>query len=272
MKSAVLALPLIASLVSAVCDYGTTFNPRSLEERAPVATYNFHETDGALGWHGLNSNYKLCAKGKNQSPINIESNAIAQVAGSSLTFQVASYPTGAECVNLGSTVQAFTNGTLVRRNKKYNLLQFHFHTPSEHHVDKQHFSAEVHFVFQAADNALAVVGFLIEVGTDAEANPLLANIFEHVADIAVPGSEGLTGPLDFTELAAHLQSSQVYQYSGSLTTPPCTQGIAWNVVANPIYIDIATYRAAKGVMGFNSRFTQNHPGQKNLIKHACDVL
>lgn len=237
-----------------------------------MATYDFHETTGALGWHGLNNNYKLCAKGKNQSPINIETNAITQVAGSSLSFSVASHPTGADFWNLGSTVQAFTNGTLVRSGKTYNLLQFHFHTPSEHHINSQHFSGEVHFVFQAADNALAVVGFLIEVGSDAEADPLLANIFEKVADIAVPGAEGLTGPLDFTELAAHLQTSQVYQYSGSLTTPPCTQGIAWNVVANPIYIDIATYRAAKGVMGFNSRYTQNTPGQKNLIKHACDVL
>lgn len=272
MKSSIFALPLIASLASAFCDHGSTFNPRSLEERAPVATFGFHETEGALGWHGLNTANSLCANGKNQSPINIETNAIKKVAGSSLRFKVNSYPTGAEFLNLGSTVEAIANGTLVRSGKTYNLLQFHFHTPSEHHINGEHFGAEVHFVFQAADQSLSVVGFLIEVGGDNEANPLLANVFENLADIATPGSQGLTGPLDFTELAAHLKGSQVYQYSGSLTTPPCTQGIAWNVVANPIVIDVATYRAAKAVMGFNSRFTQNHPGQENLIKHACNVL
>lgn len=122
------------------------------------------------------------------------------------------------------------------------------------------------------DGTLSVVGFLIEIGSNTEASSLLSNVFENIEDIAVPGTQTTTGPLDFTELEAHLQGSPIFQYGGSLTTPPCTEGIRWNVVKNPIYVDIATYRAAKAVMGFNSRFTQNQPGEKNLIKYAASLL
>lgn len=145
-----LALPALVSLVSGFCDHGTTLRPRSLDKRVDVAEYGFHETDGALGWHGLDEDYHKCAKGKKQSPINIYSNEIATVAGSTLSFSVDSYPSGAEFLNLGSTVEVIANGTLVRQGKTFSLAQFHFHTPSEHHVDGEHYPVEVHFVFQAA--------------------------------------------------------------------------------------------------------------------------
>lgn len=117
----------------------------------------------------------------------------------------------------------------------------------------------------------SVVGFLIEVDNSAP-SPFLANVFAHLDEVKEPGSHAETEELDFGELRRLLEASDVYQYDGSLTTPPCTEGIAWNVVAEPLRVDDVTYRAAKKVMKFNSRYTQNVPGQRNLLENSRVML
>ncbi|KXH62989.1 carbonic anhydrase [Colletotrichum nymphaeae SA-01] len=117
----------------------------------------------------------------------------------------------------------------------------------------------------------SVVGFLIEVDNSAP-SPFLANVFAHLDEVEEPGSHAETEELDFGELQRLLGGSDVYQYDGSLTTPPCTEGIAWNVVAEPLRVDDVTYRAAKKVMKFNSRYTQNVPGQRNLLENSRVML
>lgn len=150
MKSTTFTLASLLPLVSAICDHGTRLRPRSQTAGViEVADFGFNALDGPLNWHGLDPENADCAVGKNQSPINIYSADITTVPGSSLTFEVESYPSGAEFQNLGSTVEVETEGTLVRDGKEYELAQFHFHTPSEHRVDSEHYPMEVHFVFQA---------------------------------------------------------------------------------------------------------------------------
>ena len=123
------------------------------------------------------------------------------------------------------------------------------------------------------DGNASVVGFPIEVASDAQGWALLKNVFKNVGDAPEVDTEAPTGPLDFAQLEDHLaHSTTVYQYDGSLTTPPCTEGIAWNVVKEPIYVDVLTFRMAKAVMKFNSRYTQNKPGQINLLDHARNTL
>ncbi|ROT35680.1 carbonic anhydrase [Sodiomyces alkalinus F11] len=272
MYKCILALSALAPLAAANCAHGTSLFPRSQALSVDVAVFGFNGLEGPLNWHALHEDNLDCAVGENQSPINIESATIDKACGSSLHFQLDDHPNGAEFFNLGSTVEAEATGTINLRNKTYNLVQFHFHTPSEHRIDSEYYPEEVHFVFQASDGALAVVGVLIEIGTDEEASSLLIDVFENLEDIAIPGDETHTGPLDFGELEAHIQSSEIFQYSGSLTTPPCTQDIAWNVVKNPIYIDVDTFRRSKSVMKFNSRYTQNTPGQINLLSNACNGI
>ncbi|KAL2752487.1 hypothetical protein ACRALDRAFT_1072413 [Sodiomyces alcalophilus JCM 7366] len=269
MYKVVLALSVLAPLVAANCAHGTSLFPRSQSPRVNVADFDFNGLEGPLNWHILHQDNLDCAVGENQSPININSSSIDKACGKSLRFHVDDYPRGARLFNLGSTVEAEATGTIHLRNKQYNLVQFHFHTPSEHRIDSEYYPQEMHFVFQASDDTIAVVGILIEIGTDDETSSLLKDVFENVEDIALPGDESRTGPLDFGDLEAHVQSSEIFQYSGSLTTPPCVQGLMWNVVRNPIYIDISTFRRAKSVLKFNSRYTQNTPGQINLLSNAC---
>ncbi|KAL7931747.1 carbonic anhydrase [Trichoderma chlorosporum] len=264
---AAVALSLAASALAA-CDYGTHLNPRS--EHVPISNFGYTGLAGPLNWYGLNKTAnKLCATGKFQSPININS-SISTVQGSSVTFKVDSYPLGAEFENLGSTVEVPVKGSLVSGGKTYSLAQFHFHTPSEHRVQEEYYPMEVHFVFSAKDNTTAVVAFLINLGLIAD--PLLTSVFASVGSIATPGSTTTTGPLVFGPLEEHLRSNTIYKYSGSLTTPPCSEGVAWHISTKPLVIDEVTFQKVRNVIKFNSRYTQNGLGQINLLQNAANGL
>ncbi|OLN93901.1 Carbonic anhydrase 2 [Colletotrichum chlorophyti] len=264
-------LPL-ASLATAICHHRTSLYARSgagtLATRdggVEVAKFGYDDLAGPLNWHGLNNQSSKCATGTQQSPINLNDTSAVLVPGSSLGFDVPNFPHGAEFENLGSTLEVVAqNGTLARRGRKFHLRQFHFHTPSEHRVDSEYYPMEVHFVFEADAEQLknstgpshSVLGFLIEVDNSAP-SPLLSNVFAHLDEVAEPGSHAETDKLNFCELKALLARSD---------------GIAWNVVAEPLLIDDVTFRAAKKIMKFNARYTQNVPGQRNLLDHSRVVL
>ncbi|KAF6820476.1 carbonic anhydrase [Colletotrichum sojae] len=275
-----LVLPFVG-LASAICHHRTSLYARAEEgNEIAVATFGYDDLKGPLNWHSHSDDSALCATGTHQSPINLNDTSAEIVAGATLKFDVPDLPDGAVFENLGSTLEVVTEGgRLTRKGREYVLKQFHFHTPSEHRVDSEFYPMEVHFVFEADAEAnknstgpiASVVGFLIEVD-NSKPSPFLANVFAHVDEVSEPGSHSETQGLDFCELKDLLAKSDVYQYDGSLTTPPCTEGIAWNVVAEPLAIDDATFRAAKKIMKFNSRYTQNVPGQKNLLDYSRVVL
>lgn len=100
----------------------------------------------------------------------------------------------------------------------------------------------------------------------------LSGVFANIDQVAEPGSAAATTALDFANLKAHVEGSTIWQYSGSLTTPSCDEDVAWNVVENPVFISPTMYRAVKSVVKFNSRFTQNEPGEVNLLDEARRVL
>lgn len=90
--------------------------------------------------------------------------------------------------------------------------------------------------------------------------------------IAAPGASIQVNSLDFSEVVRQIRSQDLYQYSGSLTTPPCSEGVTWLVSKDPLPIAAATYNKAKRVMKFNSRYTQNNPGQQNLLEYEAALL
>ena len=86
-----------------------------------------------------------------------------------------------------------------------------------------------------------------------------------------PGTRTKTGALDFTEVINHVATTPLFQYTGSLTTPPCAEGLTFLVTEVPLPLNVATFNKIKNVIKFNARFTQNTLGQTNLLQVAADL-
>jgi carbonic anhydrase len=290
MKFALSVLPLVVA-VSASCLHGTSLLRRSADGTVDVNAYNYTNAGGPLNWYGLNKEKNFaCSQGKRQSPIDLVTDDIDYATAESLRFNVPNAD-NAKFENLGSGLEVvLTNGTLVTSKGSYQLAQFHFHTPSEHRVNEEYFPMEVHFVFEnscmsqscspvlisiltlilAGD--IAVVGFLFQLSQFGYSTPLFDSVFAHIEDVATPGTYTKTGALNFAALTKHLKSHGIYEYSGSLTTPPCSENVAWFISTEPLPLNVQSYNAVKKVLKFNARYTQNALGQDNLLEVAAKSL
>lgn len=191
-----------------------------------------------------------CASGHEQSPINLSS-AAPMAETPDLTPRY--LPMDGAFVNNGHTLQ-FTptqaNAFLTIGQDAFTFAQFHFHAPAEHTLDRRAYPAELHFVHRNGAGQLAVVGVFIEEGAEnAALTALLA---------AKPAGEGET---QATHLQANLNvllpSDRTYfSYAGSLTTPPCTEGVRWNVLRTPIQASAAQIAALREALGASSRHVQ----------------
>ncbi|KAI9849704.1 MAG: hypothetical protein M1837_002830 [Sclerophora amabilis] len=262
-------LAVFAAAVSASCAYGTSLHPR--QEQPPAAKYGYGAVDGPLLWYGLNKTAnEECSRGNNQSPIVIDSTTKVSPA-SEISLEIPDYPDGAEFENLGTTVEVIVNGTLKISGKEYKLAQFHFHTPGEHRINDEFYPMEVHFVHQAEDNSRAVVGFMVEL-CNGSAEPFLGDVLASVQEIKDSGATTQTKPLSFKTLTESFNKTPTWRYDGSLTTPPCSEEVQWIVSQKILYLDVVTWLAAKKVVKFNARYTQNSPGNDNLLEISARDL
>ncbi|KAJ5263399.1 hypothetical protein N7478_011004 [Penicillium angulare] len=264
-------LPFIAA-ASASCLRGTSLMPRAADGTVEANSFNYTNLGGPLNWYGLDSANSACSTGKFQSPINIETDEISYAAANSVHFHVPKAD-NAKFENLGSGLEVvLTNGTLSANGTSYKLAQFHFHTPSEHRINNEYYPMEVHFVFENTAGAIAVVGFVFELSQFGYSTPLFDSVFAHIDDIATPGTYTKTDQLDFSGLTQHLNSHGIYQYSGSLTTPPCSESVAWFLSTEPLPLNVQSYNAVKHILKYNARYTQNALGQDNLLEVAAKEL
>lgn len=184
---------------------------------------------GPEAWGSASADFALCESGVEQSPINIDASSPSGTFNVGLDNVAMSWaPSDISVVDLGHTVQANVapGNTTVLDGVTYDLLQFHFHKPSEHTVDGEAFPMELHFVHATPDGQLGVLGVLLAQG---DANPGFAQILTNQTAVA-PGAT-VTG-FDLTSLLpADLGR---WRYAGSLTTPPCSEGVNWNVLSTPI--------------------------------------
>ncbi len=190
--------------------------------------WSYSGATGPENWAELSPDFAACGNGFNQSPIDITKTVAADLA--TLQFDYKSH--GTVIVNNGHTVQINVgpDSWLRAGGENFQLMQFHFHSPSEHQVKGEIFTLEGHFVHQNASGALAVVSVLFRKG---EWNTDLARI-----GAAAPEAINQPEPidLDIADLDLFRNHESYYRYNGSLTTPPCTEGVAWYVLKNPGHI------------------------------------
>lgn len=197
-------------------------------------------------WGQLHGDYAICEKGDMQTPIDLaEANATGNVA-----IDV-NYKTGPLTVsNKGLTVQAdFAPGSSITSGgMTFNLIQIHFHTPSEHAISGKRYPLVGHFVHATEVGKLGVLGIMFEEGA---ANAELAKI---LAATPSEKSEPATVTGQMIDPNGMLPSDMsIYRYMGSLTTPPCSEGVNWHVLSNPITASKAQIDQFETLMGDNAR-------------------
>ena len=177
-------------------------------------------------WGKLSPEYSTCENGKNQSPINIDH--VLKTQHENLTF---SFETGKqEIVNNGHTIQVNVTGNnqLILDEQIFTLQQFHFHTPSENTIKGKHYPMEAHFVYKNKAGELTVVALMFNNG---EANPEIAKAWQQMP-AEVNNKIILDKAVDINTLFP--KKLDYYRFSGSLTTPPCTEGVRWIVLEQAV--------------------------------------
>jgi carbonic anhydrase len=135
--------------------------------------------------------------------------------------------------------------------RQYELAQFHFHTPSEHRLQGTELPAELHFVHKGPGNELAVVGVFIKEGAE---NLALSSFWSQL-----PGTKGQARQIQAGQLTVEQvlpQKRQHYLYPGSLTTPPCSEGVNWMVLNEPIAMSSQQLSALRSAIGTSNRPVQ----------------
>ena len=250
----------------------------------PGCAWSYSGATGPSNWGTMTGGnppttcFKACAE-TSQSPINI----VGATQPNPPLGQISFYYTSALAyvLNNGHTIQVtYTSpgsaNTMTYNGKTYNLVQFHFHHQSEHQINGTAYSMELHLVHLAADGTFAVVAVMINK-SGSQTNPVFNQVLQHVSwgigipsapiQMAVAGTPGVPGLLP---PAANWNPAtlQYYSYSGSLTAPPCTEGITWLVLTEPLNLSETQIDQWKTEFGlgdpnnaFNARPLQNLNGR-----------
>ena len=209
-------------------------------------------------WASIDDAYLTCATGRQQSPIDLSSATpvverdAPEVVGEILVQPGQRLDT-LELIDNGHTVQVVADSAIAISisGERYELVQMHFHAPSEHTIDGQSFPLEAHFVTSNAAGDLAVIGeFFVAGEASQDYAPLLASL---------PAGEGearVLTDLDFDLASLNLHPDSYYEYPGSLTTPPCSEGVKWFVAREPTSMSTEQLQGITALLDGNARPVQ----------------
>jgi len=190
--------------------------------------WEYEGEEGPEHWGELSADFSACSDGRNQSPVDLV--ASFHVDLPELVFNYNGTPLRE--TNTGHTIQLTVRpGMLLEipeHNRKVELQQVHFHSPSEHTIDGRHYPMEIHAVHAGSKGFLTVVGIMVE---DGEENPMLNRIWSFMPEQA---GETTEAPVSVLEAGVLPPTREYFSYNGSLTTPPCTEGVEWIVLRHPL--------------------------------------
>lgn len=213
--------------------------------------WGYEGTNHPDRWGEISSEYETCSTGLFQSPIHLTSSNLIRKKGKIETYYQA---TPLVINNNGHTIEIkYEPGSYILINKqKYELKQFHFHSPSEHMLNGKKSEIELHLVHQNEQGKIVVIGLLIEEG---KANTTLSTIWENLSE-----KEGIQKIKDKTIDASNLivNNPTYFQYQGSLTTPPCSENVIWNVIKEPLEASRQQIEQFTNLYPMNARPIQEH--------------
>lgn len=216
---------------------------------------------GPADWGSLSADYEKCATGVEQSPIDLTAGSAAK--GEDLELDYGDIDE--HLTNNGHAIQLVNDEIeapddddlddhLEVDGVDYELQQFHFHAPSEHTVDGVPSPVEFHFVHGDADGNLAVLGVLVRESPDGTDNPAWAPFVEAAS---TPDEQEVPGHLDLGALLpTGAGALEHWMYDGSLTTPPCTEGVRWMVLDHPVDLSASQISALESAYVDNNRPVQ----------------
>jgi|GEM_PF-110122 len=223
--------------------------------------WSYEGNTGPAYWGVLSPDYALCASGQSQSPIDIPPSAATNPADLGLTYN----PSALNIFNNGHTIQVnYDPGSALKIDgDTYELVQYHFHAASEHTVSGKQRPMELHLVHKNAKNQLAVVGVFLEQGVE---NAAYAPIFNNLPakegePHAVPGVK-----VDGDDLLPAVKT--YWRYNGSLTTPPCTEGVKWLVMNTPVAVSAGQIGKYTAIYPNNARPVQPLGNRQFIVGQA----
>ncbi|WP_284619154.1 carbonic anhydrase [Aquabacterium humicola] len=220
--------------------------------------WSYDGQGGPEAWARLNPEFAKCGSGQRQSPIDIRGGIRVDMDPIQFDYRPAAF----RVIDNGHTVQVNVGGgnTIEVQGRRYDLVQFHFHRPSEERIDGRLFDMVAHLVHKDAEGRLAVVAVLLDRGS---AQPVVQQVWNN---LPLEKNEELAAkaPLDLNQLLP--QDKRYYTYMGSLTTPPCSEGVLWMVMQQPVAIAQEQINVFARLYPMNARPIQSAAGR--LIKQS----
>lgn len=240
---------LFRTLLPALLALGALTAPAAHAASDAHKHWSYAGAHGARHWAELDAAYETCSTGREQSPIDIRKAEPADLPPLEFSYgRIAP-----SIVNNGHTIQVnVPPGQFLQvGTDRYELLQFHFHTPSEESFDGKRRAMVAHFVHRAGNGSLGVIAALIQPG---KANPAFESVLAHLPQRA---GETLTVEGLEVDLAALLPASRRYfDFQGSLTTPPCSERVHWMVLAEPVTVSPKAIKEFRRLYSANARPVQ----------------
>ena len=209
-------------------------------------------------WAKLDPEYAVCGNGKRQSPIDIRDGIQVDLEPIQFDYKPANF----RVTDNGHAIQVtLMGGSISVLGQRYILKQFHFHKPSEEMINGKSYDMVAHLVHQSDQGKLAVVAVLFERGNE---NPVMQTVWNN---LPLEKGDDVTPPGQTIDLMRLLPEKRGYfTYMGSLTTPPCTEGVLWLVLKQPVPASAEQIAIFSRLYNNNARPIQNGGGR--LIKES----
>ena len=224
-----------------------------------AAHWGYAGEGGPEQWGQMKPEFATCASGSRQSPIDIRSGVKVDLEPIQFDYR----PSAFGVVDNGHTIQVNVGGgnAIEVQGRRYDLVQFHFHRPSEERINGRQFDMVAHLVHKDPEGRLAVVAVLLDRGGAAQ--PLIQTVWNNLP--LEKGSEvSVRGDIDMNHLLP--ADRRYFTYMGSLTTPPCSEGVLWMVLQSPVPIAQEQIGVFSRLYPMNARPVQQASGR--LIKQS----